>query len=164
LREKNGESRALGSTDICQRCHKPYAVEYPTQKYCRDCKPKKNAQVNEGLYRKICNYIVKELDRFGRAYLESGLYREMFRKAGVRFISLAEGHDSLKGDGDDFTPFREVINEFYLRQYSKKIKAAFRSRGMAGKHTSSYPPYGYLKSPDDKNQWIRLCVCSLNAL
>jgi DNA invertase Pin-like site-specific DNA recombinase len=97
---------------------------------------------------------VKELDRFGRSYLESGLYREMFRKAGVRFISLAEGHDSLTGDGDDFTPFREVINEFYLRQYSKKIKAAFRSRGMAGKHTSSQPPYGYLKSPEDKNQWI----------
>jgi hypothetical protein len=67
----------------------------------------------------------------------------------VRFISLANN-----GDGDDFTPFREVINEFYLRQYSKKIKASFRSRGMAGKHTSSYPPYGFLKSPEDKHQWI----------
>jgi DNA invertase Pin-like site-specific DNA recombinase/uncharacterized coiled-coil protein SlyX len=102
----------------------------------------------------IGTVVVKELDRFGRAYLESGLYRETFRKAGVRFISLAEGHDSNNGDGDDFTPFREVINEFYLRQYSKKIKQAFRSRGMAGKHTSSYPPYGYLKSPEDKHQWI----------
>ena len=71
--------------------------------------------------------IVKELDRFGRAYLESGLYRETFRKLGVRFISVAEGHDSFKGE-DDVTPGREVINEFYLHQYSKKIKAAFRAR------------------------------------
>jgi DNA invertase Pin-like site-specific DNA recombinase len=98
--------------------------------------------------------IVKELDRFSRNYLESGLYREMFRKSGVRFISLAENYDSNNGDGDDFTPFREVINEFYLRQYSKKIKAAYQSRGMAGKHTSSCPPYGYLKLSEDKNQWI----------
>jgi DNA invertase Pin-like site-specific DNA recombinase len=98
--------------------------------------------------------VVKELDRFSRNYLESGLYREMFRKMGVRFISLAENHDSINGNGDDFTPFREVINEFYLSQYSKKIKAAFRSRGMAGKHTSSYCPYGYYKSPEDKNVWL----------
>ena len=93
------------------------------------------------------------MDRFGRAYLESGLYRETFRKLGVRFISVAEGHDSFKGE-DDFTPFREVINEFYLHQYSKKIKAAFRARGLAGKHTASCPPYGYLKSQKDKNQWL----------
>ena len=109
------------------------------------------AQIEAG---NVGTVVVKELDRFGRAYIESGLYREMFRKAGVRFISLAEGHDSLNGDGDDFTPFREVINEFYLRQYSRKIKAAFKSRGMAGKHTSSCPPYGYLKSEGDKHQWI----------
>ena len=110
--------------------------------------------INEIEKGNIGTVVVKELDRFGRAYLESGLYREMFRKAGVRFISLAEGHDSLNGDDDDFTPFREVINEFYLRQYSRKIKQAWRSRGMAGKHTASSAPYGYLKSETDKNQWI----------
>jgi DNA invertase Pin-like site-specific DNA recombinase len=97
--------------------------------------------------------LVKNLDRFGRSYLESGLYREMFRKLGVRFIAVGDGIDTDKGE-DDFMPFREVINEFYLREYSKKIKAAFRSRGMAGKHTNSCPPYGYLKSKEDKNQWI----------
>ncbi|GHU52288.1 hypothetical protein AGMMS49975_07780 [Clostridia bacterium] len=97
---------------------------------------------------------VKELDRFGRAYLESGMYREEFRKLGVRFISLAKNLDSANGDGDDFTPFREVINEFYLRQYSKKIKAAYKSRGLAEKQTSSFCPYGYYKSPEDKNQWL----------
>ena len=97
--------------------------------------------------------LVKNLDRFGRLYLESGLYREMFRKLGVRFIAVGEGIDTALGE-DDFTPFREVINEFYVREYSKKIKAAFRARGMAGKHTSSFCPYGYVKSPEDKNQWI----------
>jgi DNA invertase Pin-like site-specific DNA recombinase len=96
---------------------------------------------------------VKNLDRFGRSYLESGLYREKFRRLGVRFIAIGDGIDSANGE-DDFTPFREVINEFYVKQYSDKIKAAFRSRGMSGKHTSSYPPYGYLKSPEDKHQWV----------
>jgi DNA invertase Pin-like site-specific DNA recombinase len=97
--------------------------------------------------------VVKNLDRFGRAYLESGLYREMFRKMGVRFIAVNDGIDTAHGE-DAFTPFREVINEFYVSEYSKKIKAAFRSRGMAGKHTASIAPYGYLKSPEDKNQWV----------
>ena len=97
--------------------------------------------------------LVKNLDRFGRSYLESGLYREKFRQLGVRFIAIGDGIDSAKGE-DDFTPFREVINEFYVKQYSDKIKAAFRSRGMSGKHTSSYPPYGYLKSSEDKHQWV----------
>lgn len=109
------------------------------------------AEIEKG---NIGTVAVKELDRFGRAYLESGMYREEFRKLGVRFISLAENLDSANGDGDDFTPFREVINEFYLRQYSKKIKAAYKSRGLAGKHTSSFCPYGYYKSPEDKNQWL----------
>jgi len=109
------------------------------------------AEIGKG---NIGTVVVKELDRFSRNYLESGLYREEFRKLGVRFISLAENLDSINGDFDDFTPFREVINEFYLSQYSKKIKAAFRSRGMAGKHTASSTPFGYLKSETDKNQWV----------
>ena len=96
---------------------------------------------------------VKNLDRFGRSYLESGLYREMFRKMGVRFIAVNDGIDTEQGE-DDFTPFREVINEFYLREYSKKVKAAYQSRGMAGKPTASLPPYGYLKSAEDKHKWI----------
>lgn len=108
------------------------------------------AEIEKG---KVGTVIVKNLDRFGRAYLESGLYRENFRKMGIRFIAIGDGIDTAFGD-DDFTPFREVINEFYLREYSKKIKAAFHSRGMSGKHTSSYCPYGYYKSPEDKNQWL----------
>jgi DNA invertase Pin-like site-specific DNA recombinase len=81
------------------------------------------AEIEQGNIGCVC---VKNLDRFGRAYLESGLYREMFRKLGVRFIAVNDGIDSANGE-DDFTPFREVINEFYVREYSKKIKAALPS-------------------------------------
>ncbi len=108
------------------------------------------AEIEQG---NIGTVVVKNLDRFGRSYLESGLYREMFRKLGVRFIAVGDGIDTENGE-DDFTPFREVINEFYLREYSKKIKAAYRARGMAGKHTGATAPYGYLKSKEDKHQWI----------
>jgi DNA invertase Pin-like site-specific DNA recombinase len=108
------------------------------------------AEIEQGNVSAVC---VKNLDRFGRSYLESGLYREMFRKLGVRFIAVNDAIDTEQGE-DDFTPFREVINEFYLREYSKKIKAAYQSRGMAGKPTACIPPYGYLKSAEDKHKWI----------
>jgi DNA invertase Pin-like site-specific DNA recombinase len=109
------------------------------------------AEIEKGNIGVVC---VKNLDRFGRSYLESGLYREMFRKMGVRFIAVNDAIDTAQGE-DDFMPFREVINEFYLREYSKKIKAAYQSRGMAGKPTSSIPPYGYLKSAEDKHKWVK---------
>ena len=72
----------------------------------------------------------------------------------MRFIAVNDAIDTEQGD-DDFTPFREVINEFYLREYSKKAKAAYQSRGMAGKPTNNIPPYGYLKSPEDKHKWVK---------
>ncbi|MCL1876410.1 MAG: recombinase family protein [Synergistaceae bacterium] len=109
------------------------------------------SEIEKGNISVVC---VKNLDRFGRSYLESGLYREMFRKIGVRFVAVNDAIDTEQGE-DDFTPFREVINEFYLREYSKKVKAAYQSRGMAGKPTASIPPYGYLKSPEDKHKWIK---------
>jgi len=123
---------------------------YSGKDFCRPAFQEMLAEIERG---NIGTVIVKNLDRFGRSYLDSGLYREKFRQLGVRFIAVGDGIDSLQGD-DDFLPFREVINEFYVKQYSDKIKAAYRSRGMAGKHTSSYPPYGFLKSPEDKHQWI----------
>jgi len=108
------------------------------------------AEIEQGNIGAVC---VKNLDRFGRSYLESGLYREMFRKIGVRFIAVNDAIDTEQGE-DDFTPFREVINEFYLREYSKKVKAAYQSRGMAGKPTACLPPYGYMKAPEDKHKWL----------
>lgn len=63
-----------------------------------------------------------------------------------------DGVDSFSGD-DDFTPFRNIMNEWYARDTSKKIKSTFQAKGQAGKHVASSPPYGYLKSPEDKETW-----------
>ena len=77
----------------------------------------------------------------------------MLRQKGVRLIAINDGVDSFKGD-DDFTPFRNIMNEWYARDTSKKIKSTFKAKGKSGKHVASTTPYGYLKSPDDHNQWI----------
>jgi DNA invertase Pin-like site-specific DNA recombinase len=97
--------------------------------------------------------IVKDSSRVGRDYLRVGLFMEKLREKNIRFISINDNIDTDKGE-DEFLPFRNIIHEWYVRDTSRKIKSAFRARGMAGKHTSSYPPYGYLKSPEDKNQWV----------
>lgn len=97
--------------------------------------------------------ILKDLSRMGRDYLKVGQYVEILRQKGVRLIAINDGVDSFKGE-DDFLPFRNIMNEWYARDASRKIKSVFKSKGMSGKHTSSCVCYGYLKSPEDKNQWI----------
>lgn len=97
--------------------------------------------------------IIKDLSRLGRDYLKVGQYMEILRQKGVRLIAVNDGIDSFNGD-DDFTPFRNIMNEWYARDTSKKIKSVFKAKGNSGKHVSSCPPYGYLKSAEDKNQWI----------
>ncbi len=97
--------------------------------------------------------VVKDMSRFGRDYLRVGLYMEMFREKGVRLIAIGDNVDSFKDD-DDFTPFRNIINEWYVRDASRKIKAAYRVRGNAGKPTASTAPYGYMKDPEDKHHWL----------
>jgi DNA invertase Pin-like site-specific DNA recombinase len=102
---------------------------------------------------RVSALIVKDISRIGRDHLRVGLFLEKLREKNVRFIGVGDGVDTEKGE-DDFMPFRNIIHEFYVRDTSRKIKAAFRARGLAGKHTSSYAPYGYLKSKEDKNQWL----------
>ena len=97
--------------------------------------------------------ILKDLSRLGRDYLKVGQYMEILRQKGVRLIAVNDGVDSFNGD-DDFTPFRNIMNEWYARDTSKKIKSVFKAKGNSGKHVSSCPPYGYLKSAEDKNKWI----------
>ena len=101
----------------------------------------------------VQNLVVKDMSRVGRDYLRVGLLMEKLREKNVRLIAVNDGIDTAKGE-DEFLPFRNIIHEWYVRDISKKIKSAFRARGMAGKHTNSSAPYGYVKSPDDKNQWI----------
>ena len=89
--------------------------------------------------------IVKDMSRFGRNYLEVGMYTEiMFPDKDVRFIAINDGVDSERDD-NDFTPFRNIINEWYAKDTSKKIRAVFRAKGLSGKRLSTQAPYGYLK-------------------
>ena len=108
------------------------------------------AAVEAGEIAVIC---VKDMSRFGRDYLQVGIYMELLRKNGVRLIALNDNVDTDKGD-DEFAPFRNIMNEWYARDISKKVRAGFQARNLAGKHTSSSVPYGYLKSASDKNQWV----------
>jgi DNA invertase Pin-like site-specific DNA recombinase len=96
---------------------------------------------------------IKDSSRMGRDYLRVGLYREMFREKGVRLIAINDNVDTQKGD-DDFTPFREIMAEWYARDTSKKIKSVLHAKAKSGKPTSNTPPYGYMKDPADKYKWI----------
>ncbi|NMA25947.1 MAG: recombinase family protein [Clostridiales bacterium] len=94
--------------------------------------------------------IVKDMSRFGRNYLEVGMYTEvMFPEKDVRFIAVNDGVDSDRGD-NDFTPFRNIINEWYAKDTSKKVRAVFKAKGMSGQRLGTHIPYGYLKGEDGK--------------
>ena len=97
--------------------------------------------------------ICKDGSRLGHDYLRVGLYREMFREKGIRLICLQEGTDSADGD-DDFTPFREIMAEWYARDTSRKIKTVLQAKGKNGKHLTNAAVYGYRKSTEDKNTWL----------
>lgn len=104
--------------------------------------------------RKVKTVIVKDMSRMGRDYLKVGYYTEsFFAERDIRYIAINDGVDSDKGD-NDFTPFRNLFNDFYARDTSKKIRAVMRAKGNAGEHLCTNPPYGYMKSPDNKKEWI----------
>ena len=99
--------------------------------------------------------IVKDMSRVGRDYLQVGFYTEVFfREKGVRFIAVSNGVDSTNNTSSEFAPFLNIMNEWYLRDCSRKITAVLRAKGKEGKPITSNPPYGYVKSPDDKNLWL----------
>lgn len=103
---------------------------------------------------KIKTVIVKDMSRFGREYLQVGIYTELkFPECGVILIAVNDGYDSENGD-NDFAPFRNILNEFYAKDISKKIRAAVRVRGTAGEHLASIPPYGYRVNPENRKEWI----------
>lgn len=87
--------------------------------------------------------VIKDMSRFGRDYLQVGSYMEVLRKNDTRLIALNDNVDTINGE-DEFTPFRNIMNEWYARDTSKKIRSAFKAKNLAGKHTSSLVPYGYL--------------------
>jgi len=109
------------------------------------------AEIKQG---NIGTVIVKDNSRIGRNYILTGNFRELLRQNNVRLIAVNEGTDTGSGMEDDFLPFRDVINEYYAKDISKKIRSTFKSKGDSGKHVASSPPYGYIKDPNDKNHWI----------
>lgn len=104
---------------------------------------------------KVGTVIVKDMSRLGRDYLKVGYYTEVFFPGlDIRFIAINNGVDSANQQDSDFTPFLNIINEWYAKDTSKKIRAVFKAKGESGKPLCTNPPYGYLKSTEDKLQWI----------
>ena len=99
-------------------------------------------------------WLCKDLSRFGRDYLTVGQYTDIiFPSYDVRFIAVNDGVDSQRGDGDGFAAIRNLFNEWYPRDTSKKVRVVFRQKGTSGKHLGK-PPYGYRTDPADKDHWI----------
>ena len=99
--------------------------------------------------------IVKDLSRLGREYIQSGKYMELiFPVYGVRFIAVNNGVDSNDPGTIEFSPFLNLMNDFYARDSSRKIKAIFNSRMSNGKRVSPSVPYDYLRDPKDKQHLI----------
>ena len=107
--------------------------------------------VKQGL---VGTWIVKDMSRFGRDYLTVGRYTELiFPSYDVRFIAVNDGVDSANDDSDNFTAIRNLFNEWFPKDTSKKVRAVFRQKGTSGQHLGK-APYGYLADPDNKGYWI----------
>lgn len=110
------------------------------------------AEIENG---KIGTVIVKDMSRFGRNYLQVGFYTEiMFPQKQVRFIAINNSVDSDKPQDNDFTPFLNIMNEWYAKDTSNKIKSIFLSRMNDGKRCSGSIPYGYNRLPGDKQTLV----------
>ena len=97
--------------------------------------------------------IVKDMSRLGRDYLKVGYYSEVYYgEAGVHFIAVNDNVDNTIENDSDFTPFRNIMNEWYAKDTSKKVRAVIRAKGMSGKSTCNCPPYGYIK--DENGNWL----------
>lgn len=104
----------------------------------------------------VSTIIVKDMSRFGREYLQVGYYTEnYFPDHNVRFIAINDNVDCVDGatDMDDFIPIKNIMNELYAKDISRKVRSAHNTRGRAGEPLSQ-PPYGYVKDPQDKKRWI----------
>ncbi len=102
----------------------------------------------------VSTVITKDLSRFGRDYLMTGFYIEhYFPSNNVRFIAINDQVDTLKSD-NDFAPFRNIMNEWYARDISNKIRSAYKTKALTGEFTGAYPPYGYDKNLDNKHQLV----------
>ena len=108
--------------------------------------------IDEG---KVSAVIVKDMSRFGRDHILVGYYTKYyFAEADVRFIAVYDQVDSELNPDDDITPFKNILNEMYAKDCSKKIRAVMKAKGNAGKHITTLPPLGYKKDANDKEKWV----------
>lgn len=99
--------------------------------------------------------ICKDLSRFGRDYIKVGLYTEfIFPDKDIHFIAVNDDVDSNVQKDNDLAPFKNLFNEWYARDTSKKIKAVKKAKGLEGEHMSCVAPYGYRKNPDNPKEWL----------
>ncbi|MSS78761.1 DUF4368 domain-containing protein [Anaerococcus sp. WCA-380-WT-2B] len=104
---------------------------------------------------KINCVITKDLSRLGRNYLQSGAYIEMyFPQKNIRYIAITDGIDTLNSNQNDIMPFKNILNEMYAKDTSKKVKSAIQSRMREGTYIGSKAPFGYLKDPNNKRRLI----------
>ena len=108
--------------------------------------------IEEGVVRTV---LVKDMSRVGRNYVETGFYTEVyFAKMGVRFIAINNNIDNANPDSTEFAGILNIMNDWYLRDTSRKIKSAAQQKGKSGKPLATNPCFGYVKDPGDKNHWI----------
>ena len=98
--------------------------------------------------------LVKDQSRFGRSYIEVGMYVEKFNELGVRFIAVSDNYDSVKNENDMMFPMRNVLNDYYAREASIKTKTAKKAKAKAGQFIGSKPPFGYKLDPNDRHHLV----------
>ena len=104
---------------------------------------------------KVGAVLAKDMSRIGRDYLQTGYYTEVFfRQHGIRFIAIGNGIDSNDQNSSEYAPILNVMNEFYLRDFSRKQKAAYQARSRTGIPTTNHEIYGYKKDPEQKHHWL----------
>ena len=105
----------------------------------------------------VCCVIVKDLSRFGRNFVMTGMYTTItFAKHDVRFIAINDNYDSVNQNSTegDFAQLKNWFNEFYARDTSRKIRAVNKAKGERGEPLSTHAPYGYIKDPDNPKRWV----------
>ena len=105
--------------------------------------------------RKQINLVItKDLSRLGRNYLQTGhLIEDFFPRNGVRYIAMNDGIDTLR-DNNDIAPFKNILNEMYSKDISKKVHSSYLLKAQKGQFTGCLAPFGYRKDPEDKNHLL----------
>ena len=112
--------------------------------------------MDEVRHRKIDCIVVKDLSRFGRNYVETGYYLEkIFPCMGIRLVAVNDGYDTLSGDADEMVvSLKNLVNDLYAKDISRKINSTFETMRAKGQITSGHPPYGYLRSKEDRHRLV----------